>query len=127
VPVPRSVSTYALPTYQNHVPKSWVEIGRFATHGRPPCHNIAKVLAKLGGALALSMAFHELATKAVKCDAPSSDEGRVDIAWSLDESDGNFALDWVGRLGEPRVQAKRHRRHYSRTARRGPRVGEETG
>ena len=68
--------------------------------------------------LALSMAFHELATNAVKYGALSADEGRVDIAWSIDETVGNFALDWV-ESGGPPVRAPQKRGFGSRLIERG--------
>jgi signal transduction histidine kinase len=52
--------------------------------------------------LALSMAFHELATNAVKYGALSSDEGRVEITWSIDETQNSFTLDWT-ESGGPKV------------------------
>ena len=68
--------------------------------------------------LALSMAFHELATNAVKYGALSADEGRVDIAWSIDEGQGSFALDWV-ESGGPPVRPPQKRGFGSRLIERG--------
>ena len=68
--------------------------------------------------LALSMAFHELATNAVKYGALSSDEGRVDIAWSVDERQESFALDWV-ESGGPTVHPPQRRGFGSRLVERG--------
>jgi two-component sensor histidine kinase len=68
--------------------------------------------------LALSMAFHELATNAVKYGALSSDEGRVDIGWSIDESQNSFALDWV-ESGGPSVRPPQKRGFGSRLVERG--------
>ena len=54
-------------------------------------------------ALALSLAFHELTTNAVKYGALSVDAGRVDLAWTLTPgTDGTaFALTWTERGGPP--------------------------
>jgi len=48
-------------------------------------------------ALALSMAFHELATNASKYGALSSPTGRVTVQWEVSEADGRHALKvhWV--------------------------------
>ncbi|HEX3974283.1 MAG TPA: ATP-binding protein [Stellaceae bacterium] len=68
--------------------------------------------------LALSMAFHELATNAVKYGALSSDQGRVDMAWSFDERKDSFALQWV-ESGGPAVQPPQKRGFGSRLIERG--------
>jgi two-component sensor histidine kinase len=68
--------------------------------------------------LALSMAFHELATNAVKYGALSSDEGRVDIAWSFDNQKDSFALQWVESRG-PAVRPPQKRGFGSRLIERG--------
>jgi two-component sensor histidine kinase len=43
-------------------------------------------------ALALSLAFHELATNAVKYGPLSNPEGRLNVEWSV--QDGKLRLDW---------------------------------
>ena len=58
-----------------------------------------KLVLQPRAALALSMAFHELGTNALKYGALSRPEGRVDIRWSLD--DGELTLSWVERGGPP--------------------------
>jgi signal transduction histidine kinase/CheY-like chemotaxis protein len=63
--------------------------------------------------LVLSMAFHELATNAVKYGALSNDEGCVDIAWSFDERQDSFALQWVESRG-PAVRPPQKRGFGSR-------------
>jgi len=68
--------------------------------------------------LALSMAFHELATNAVKYGALSSDAGRVDIAWVVDEGSESFALDWT-ESGGPQVKPPQKRGFGSRLIERG--------
>ncbi len=68
--------------------------------------------------LALSMAFHELATNAVKYGALSGDEGRVDIAWSLDERQDSFVLRW-NESGGPAVRPPQKRGFGSRLIERG--------
>jgi PAS domain S-box-containing protein len=50
-------------------------------------------------AVALSLAMHELATNAVKYGALSNSEGRVEVAWTLD--DGRLRLTWRERGGPP--------------------------
>lgn len=50
-------------------------------------------------ALALGMAFHELATNAVKYGALSSDSGQVAIDWTV--AAGRIRLSWVERDGPP--------------------------
>lgn len=51
-------------------------------------------------ALALGMAFHELATNAVKYGALSNDEGTVQLAWTL-SGGGRLRLTWVEQNGPP--------------------------
>ena len=51
-------------------------------------------------ALALSMAFHELATNAIKYGALSAPQGAVDIVWTV--QDGAICIDWIESAG-PRV------------------------
>lgn len=46
-------------------------------------------------ALTLSMAVHELCTNAVKYGALSTPEGRVQIAWRVQETDDLFLFDWT--------------------------------
>ncbi len=47
-----------------------------------------------GPALALSMVIHELSTNALKYGALSVPEGRISIAWTIDENAGRFKLEW---------------------------------
>jgi two-component sensor histidine kinase len=68
--------------------------------------------------LALSMAFHELATNAVKYGALSADNGRIDIAWSFDALGDSFALQWV-ESGGPLVHPPQKRGFGSRLIERG--------
>lgn len=54
-------------------------------------------------ALALSMAFHELLTNAIKYGALSNEDGRVDIAWSIDlPVSPTLTIVWT-ETGGPRV------------------------
>jgi two-component sensor histidine kinase len=64
------------------------------------------------------MAFHELATNAVKYGGLSSDEGRVDISWAVDESKDSFMLQWV-ESGGPAVRPPQKRGFGSRLIERG--------
>lgn len=45
-------------------------------------------------AVTLNMAFHELATNAMKYGALSARAGRVDIEWALDDGAGDITIDW---------------------------------
>ena len=49
---------------------------------------------------AMALAFHELATNAVKFGALSTDRGRVDVHWRLTR-DGGFELTWQETGGPP--------------------------
>jgi PAS domain S-box-containing protein len=61
--------------------------------------------------LALSMAFHELATNAVKYGALSSEKGRVEIEWSINAD--RFLLRWE-ESGGARVEMPQRRGFGSR-------------
>ena len=65
------------------------------TSGGPPI--------RLGpnAAVTLNMAFHELATNALKYGALSETTGRVDIAWRVDPEAGDLILDWRESGGPP--------------------------
>jgi len=45
-------------------------------------------------AVTLNMAFHELATNAIKYGALSSADGRIDIAWAVDLEAREVTIDW---------------------------------
>jgi two-component sensor histidine kinase len=47
-----------------------------------------------GPAVALSMVIHELSTNALKHGALSVPNGRVSIAWSIDDVEDRFKLQW---------------------------------
>jgi two-component sensor histidine kinase len=49
---------------------------------------------------AMALAFHELATNAVKFGALSTDRGRVDVRWRL-TPDGGFEMSWQETGGPP--------------------------
>lgn len=55
--------------------------------------------------LGLSLAIHELSTNAVKYGALSSGEGRVVIAWSIDDN-GQFDFRWTEQDGPPVIAPK---------------------
>ena len=65
---------------------------RFRSKGR-------RVHLILGGALALGMAFHELATNAAKYGALANDSGTVHVSWTLDPDAGLLKLHWEERGG----------------------------
>ncbi len=54
-------------------------------------------------AITLNMAFHELATNALKYGALSNDRGRVNIGWSIDHAASPPAVElaWIERDGPP--------------------------
>ena len=52
-------------------------------------------------ALALGMAFHELATNAAKYGAFSNDSGTVDVSWAISPDDQRLKLVWEERGGPP--------------------------
>jgi len=66
-------------------------------------------------AVALSIAFHELATNAVKYGALSTPQGRVDIGWACE--DGLLEIRWT-ESGGPPVSAPRRKGFGSRVIER---------
>ncbi len=68
-------------------------------------------------ALAISMAFHELGTNALKYGALGSSGGRVDVGWTI-APDRWLELAWV-ESGGPRVRPPAHRGFGSRLLERG--------
>ncbi len=67
------------------------------------------------GALALGMAFHELATNAVKYGALSVPEGSIDVAWHVQGEGGQAAVSVVWReVGGPPVETP-HRSGFGTT------------
>ena len=71
-------------------------------------------------AISLSMAFHELATNAVKYGAWSNDIGAVSVTWRVDETDDarRLMLEWR-ESGGPTVQPPKRRGFGSRLVERG--------
>lgn len=67
-----------------------------SAHGAVEGENLTQrgpgLLISAGQAQALSMAFHELATNAVKHGALSGDNGRIDISWETENSDAQEQL-----------------------------------
>jgi PAS domain S-box-containing protein len=57
-------------------------------------------------ALALSMAFYELATNALKHGSLSIPEGRVDLIWAIDADGDNkrLTVNWVEKYGPPATE-----------------------
>jgi len=47
----------------------------------------------------LAMALHELATNAVKYGGLSTEEGRIEVRWALE--DGRFQFSWLEKGGPP--------------------------
>lgn len=68
--------------------------------------------------LALSLAFHELATNAVKYGALSEDSGSVSIRWRVDPRSSRFKLVWK-ESGGPAVRPPARRGFGSRLVERG--------
>jgi PAS domain S-box-containing protein len=68
--------------------------------------------------LALSLAFHELATNAVKYGALSNDTGNVSIDWRIDPHSRRFELRWQ-ESGGPTVRPPARRGFGSRLVERG--------
>jgi len=68
--------------------------------------------------LALSLAFHELATNAVKYGALSNDTGSVSISWRIDRTTGRFHLRWQ-ESGGPAVKPPGRRGFGSRLVEQG--------
>jgi PAS domain S-box-containing protein len=61
-------------------------------------------------AVTLSLAFHELATNAIKHGALSNAKGRVDISWTFDPPKGPSGVDVIWReSGGPPVKAPKRR------------------
>jgi two-component system, chemotaxis family, CheB/CheR fusion protein len=77
-------------------------------------------------ALALGMAFHELATNAAKYGAFSIEAGRLNVSWVIDHSASveHLRLNWV-EVGGPPVSAPARRGFGSRLIERG--LPHETG
>jgi two-component sensor histidine kinase len=93
--------------------KVLAETGRFELAGPP---------VRLGpnAAVTLTMAFHELATNAVKYGALSSDGGRVEVQWRADREHAPTAIKIIWReMGGPPVKAPERRGFGSRFLERG--------
>jgi two-component sensor histidine kinase len=58
-------------------------------------------------ALALGMAFHELATNAAKYGAFSNATGKVDVRWTLDPDGKQLRLRWEEKGGPPVAEPER--------------------
>lgn len=81
-----------------------------------------EVLLSPGAAEALAMAFHEMATNAIKYGALSVPEGRVTVRWALEGADdATFRIEWI-ESGGPTVQEPEHRGFGSRIMVDVPRV-----
>ncbi|WP_167767138.1 PAS domain S-box protein [Jannaschia formosa] len=83
--------------------------GRFVLDG-------GSIMLRPKAALALAMAFHELATNAVKYGALSNDGGRVLLGWQ--QNDGNLHLTWQ-ETGGPPVKEPSNKGFGSRLIERG--------
>jgi len=62
----------------------------------------------------LSMVFHELVTNAAKHGALSSPEGRLDVSWHLNRSDGSLEIEWK-ESGGPVIEGPPARRGFGST------------
>ncbi|PLR28925.1 histidine kinase [Caulobacter zeae] len=78
--------------------------GRVSVAG-PPC------FLPPGGALTMSLVFHELATNALKYGALSNLDGSVAVAWRFDEATRALSLTWT-ETGGPRVEGPPSRRGF---------------
>lgn len=85
--------------------------GRFRIEGE-------KLQLRPRAVLALSLAFHELATNAVKYGALSNDSGVVSIDWRVESHSQRFELRWR-ESGGPAVQPPARRGFGSRLVERG--------
>lgn len=74
--------------------------GRFRLDG-PPVELSARA------AMSTSLLLHELGTNALKYGALLSEDGQVEVRWSIDE-DGMLAMDWVESGGPPASPPVRH-------------------
>lgn len=72
-------------------------IGRRISVDGPPLRLMAMAAQSIG------MVVHELSTNAVKHGALSTAEGRVEIAWRIDEGDtaDGFTMSWIEKGGPP--------------------------
>jgi two-component sensor histidine kinase len=89
------------------------DVGRFDISG-------AKVTLGSRSALSLSLLLHELTTNAIKYGALSNDTGRVEIAWNIEQSNGDavFRLTWR-EAGGPDVAPPQRQGFGSRLLRMG--------
>ena len=71
-----------------------------------------------GAALSMALIFHELATNAVKYGALSTEAGRVDLTWTLEQPDETLTLTWA-ETGGPPVAAPTRKGFGSRLIERG--------
>ena len=76
-------------------------IGRFSING-------ADIGITSGAVIALAMTFNELCTNTTKFGALSVPEGRVEIAWTVDDENQRFHLTWTEKDG-PAVNAPTRR------------------
>jgi PAS domain S-box-containing protein len=96
----------AIAPYRGHS-----EHGRFRIEGEP-------LRLRPKAVLALSLAFHELATNAVKYGALSNDSGKVSINWRVAPQSRHFELRWQ-ESGGPPVQPPGRRGFGSRLVEQG--------
>lgn len=60
-----------------------------------------EVMLPVNATVSLVMVLHELATNAMKYGALSSDRGRIDVRWDVDERDGWVVIRWQEQGGPP--------------------------
>ena len=78
-----------------------IALGPFCTDDERVHINGPSFYVKPKVALALTMAFHELATNATKYGALSNGSGRIEIAWTIDQSASRLRLRWAESGGPP--------------------------
>ncbi|KRA66350.1 PAS domain S-box protein [Caulobacter sp. Root655] len=86
-----------------------------APHGSGARVALSGPAVRLGpnAAVTLNMAFHELATNAIKYGALSTPGGRVDVEWTADADAGTITIDWR-ESGGPKVATPSRRGFGSR-------------
>ncbi|HEY8612910.1 MAG TPA: HWE histidine kinase domain-containing protein, partial [Roseomonas sp.] len=97
------------------------ELSSFLPGTKPAAEDAARaelngpsVMLSPAAAQALSTVLHELSSNAVRHGALSTQDGRVELSWSVDEVAGKFNLRWAERGGPPVLEAPSRRGFGSR-------------